>query len=68
MIANEQNEKKRRVHPAALVAIAVCTALGLSAAARAETHFVPRLGVDATWVDNVNLAPPGAAKDSELIW
>jgi hypothetical protein len=68
MIANGKNEKKRRAHTAALVSIAVCTALGLSAAARAETHFAPRFGVDATYVDNIALAPPGADKDSELIW
>jgi hypothetical protein len=67
MTANE-NEKKRRAHPAALVAIAVCSALGLSTAAQAETHFIPRFGIDATWVDNIELAPPGASKESELIW
>lgn len=68
MIANGRNEKKRRAHPAALVSLAVCTALGLSAAAHAETQFAPRFGIDATWVDNVGLAPPGGDKDSELIW
>ena len=72
MIVNEQNKNTRGAshaffRNAAVLATGVCTALSLTNAARAETHFVPRFGADATWTDNVQLAPPGGQEDSELI-
>jgi uncharacterized protein (PEP-CTERM system associated) len=41
--------------------------IGFAAASHAQTVFAPRVGVDVTWTDNVELVGPGAGKRDELI-
>ncbi|MEP7245846.1 MAG: TIGR03016 family PEP-CTERM system-associated outer membrane protein [Gammaproteobacteria bacterium] len=55
-------------HRAGAVAVlsGVCGVLAASVA-QAEVRFVPRIGLNATWVDNSTLADSGASKESELI-
>jgi hypothetical protein len=61
-----KNENVRGRLAATAALTGVCCALGI-APAHAEITFEPRLGVDVTWSDNVELAAPGAPKRDELI-
>lgn len=49
------------------VASGLCALAWASAPARAEVRFLPRVGVDATWTDNIGLARPGQERQDEVI-
>jgi uncharacterized protein (PEP-CTERM system associated) len=45
----------------------LCVIAWAAGPARAETKFSPRVGVEATWTDNVALAGPGTDRNDEYI-
>lgn len=63
---NPDKKKIRSRRAGAAVLTGVCAAFGV-VSAHAATRFEPRIGVDVTWIDNVELAPPGTPKRDELI-